>query len=241
MSVQRSPARGARSRLAVGVAAVTIVVVLVRSVLGVGASRSSLCSLRSWSVPLARADGDPASDYLLTRSTFVPPDLGISAADAARLSTTVALAQARGYPIRVALIGSAYDLGSVSLARPQAEAVRALPRPGADARLPRPAAGRDAERLRRRAGRQGAARLRSASSTACPRPARAGHSSSRPGSTACGRSPRRRACASRRRGRRPGGRRVERARLGPRRRWRRGGRCVLGRGGLVVAPPPPGE
>jgi hypothetical protein len=64
-------------------------------------------------VPLAHADGDPASDYLLTRSTFVPPDLGISAADAARLSATVALAQSRGYPIHVALIGSAYDLGSV--------------------------------------------------------------------------------------------------------------------------------
>jgi len=64
--------------------------------------------------PLARADGDPASDYLLTRSTFVPPDIGVSAADAARLSTTVALAQARGYPIHVALIGSAYDLGSIS-------------------------------------------------------------------------------------------------------------------------------
>ena len=66
-------------------------------------------------VPLARADGDPASDFLLTRSTFVPPDLGISAADAARLSATVALAKQRGYPIRVALIGSAYDLGSVGL------------------------------------------------------------------------------------------------------------------------------
>jgi hypothetical protein len=64
--------------------------------------------------PLARADGDPASDYLLTRSTFVPPDIGISAADAARLSATVALARAGGYPIRVALIGSAYDLGSVA-------------------------------------------------------------------------------------------------------------------------------
>ena len=43
----------------------------------------------------------------------MPPDLGISAADAARLSATVALAQSRGYPIHVALIGSAYDLGSV--------------------------------------------------------------------------------------------------------------------------------
>ncbi len=64
-------------------------------------------------VPLARADGDPASDYLLTRSTFVPPDLGISTADAARLSATVAAARSRGYPIHVALIGSAYDLGSV--------------------------------------------------------------------------------------------------------------------------------
>ena len=44
-------------------------------------------------VPLARADGDPASDYLLTRSTFVPPDLGISTGDATRLATTVALAR----------------------------------------------------------------------------------------------------------------------------------------------------
>lgn len=65
-------------------------------------------------VPLARADGDPASDYLLTRATFVPPDLGISAADATRLATTVALARSSGYAIRVALIGSAYDLGSVT-------------------------------------------------------------------------------------------------------------------------------
>ena len=65
-------------------------------------------------VPLARADGDPASDFLLSRSTFVPPDLGVSAAAAQRLSATVALARARGYTIRVAVIGSAYDLGAVS-------------------------------------------------------------------------------------------------------------------------------
>jgi len=65
-------------------------------------------------VPLARADGDPASDYLLTRATFVPPDLGISTGDATRLATTVALARSGGYAIRVALIGSAYDLGSVT-------------------------------------------------------------------------------------------------------------------------------
>jgi hypothetical protein len=64
--------------------------------------------------PLARADGDPASDYLLTRTTFVPPDLGISDGDAARLATAVASARAGGYTIRVAIIGSRYDLGAIS-------------------------------------------------------------------------------------------------------------------------------
>jgi LPXTG-motif cell wall-anchored protein len=63
--------------------------------------------------PLARADGDPASDYLLTQTTFVPPDLGISDADAARLAAIVQSAHAGGYTIRVALIGSRYDLGSI--------------------------------------------------------------------------------------------------------------------------------
>jgi hypothetical protein len=63
--------------------------------------------------PLARADGDPASDYLLTQTTFVPPDLGISDADAARLALVVQSAHAGGYTIRVALIGSRYDLGSI--------------------------------------------------------------------------------------------------------------------------------
>jgi hypothetical protein len=63
--------------------------------------------------PLAHADGDPASDYLLTQQTFVPPDLGISKSDQQRLVTTVSLAHARGFPIRVAIIGSTYDLGSV--------------------------------------------------------------------------------------------------------------------------------
>jgi len=43
----------------------------------------------------------------------VPPDLGISSSDASRLAATVAAARSRGYPIHVALIGSAYDLGSV--------------------------------------------------------------------------------------------------------------------------------
>jgi hypothetical protein len=64
-------------------------------------------------VPAALADGDPASDYLLTQKTFVPPDLGISKADQQRLEKTVSLAHGLGYPVRVAVIGSTYDLGSV--------------------------------------------------------------------------------------------------------------------------------
>jgi hypothetical protein len=65
--------------------------------------------------PLARADGDPASDYLLTRPAFVPPDAGIPAADAARLGALLRQAKARGYPIRVALVSSPADLGSVGV------------------------------------------------------------------------------------------------------------------------------
>jgi hypothetical protein len=64
--------------------------------------------------PLARADGDPASDYLLGQQTFVPPDIDVPPAYANQLLGTVRAAAARGYRIRVALIGSRYDLGAVT-------------------------------------------------------------------------------------------------------------------------------
>ncbi len=65
--------------------------------------------------PVARADGDPASDYLLSRSTFIPPDDGIPTAYANQLIAAVRDAKVRGYTIRVAVIGSRYDLGSVTI------------------------------------------------------------------------------------------------------------------------------
>jgi hypothetical protein len=81
--------------------------------------------LRSWALvvvlaclvaaPAAHADADPASDYLLTRTAFVPPDAGISASDTARLNATLAAAKARGYEIRVAVIATKYDMGSVDV------------------------------------------------------------------------------------------------------------------------------
>jgi hypothetical protein len=63
--------------------------------------------------PAARADGDPASDYLYTRETFVPYDLRIDAQAKRDLVAGVAAANRNGFSIRVALIGDAFDLGAI--------------------------------------------------------------------------------------------------------------------------------
>jgi len=66
-------------------------------------------------VPLARADGDPASDYLLQQASFVPPDTAMSAYDTNELNALLRAAKAAGYTVRVALIASQYDMGSVTV------------------------------------------------------------------------------------------------------------------------------
>jgi len=69
-------------------------------------------------VPAARANGDPASDVLITNQVYVGPEVPISNADRDALTKTVAAANERGYPIRVALIPFTSDLGTaVSLWR----------------------------------------------------------------------------------------------------------------------------
>jgi len=60
----------------------------------------------------AWANGDPASDYLLVQSVFLPFNAKIDPNATARLSDTVRAANRAGYKIRVALIGSRYDLGT---------------------------------------------------------------------------------------------------------------------------------
>jgi hypothetical protein len=72
-------------------------------------------------VPVARANGDPASDILITNQVYIGPEVPISNADRDALVKTVAAANERGYPIRVALIPFTSDLGTaVSLwGRPQ--------------------------------------------------------------------------------------------------------------------------
>jgi hypothetical protein len=64
--------------------------------------------------PAALADGDPASDYLLSQQTFLSPNARISASDSAELNALVTAARQRGYTIRVAVIQSSYDLGAVT-------------------------------------------------------------------------------------------------------------------------------
>ncbi len=62
----------------------------------------------------ARADGDPASDYLLGTQVFLPFDMKLPAAKQAELTSIVRDANKSGYAIRVAVIASAYDLGAVT-------------------------------------------------------------------------------------------------------------------------------
>jgi len=64
--------------------------------------------------PLARADGDPASDYLITYQVFYPYYSNTPKKELSVLQATVADANKRGFPIRVAVITSPYDLGSLS-------------------------------------------------------------------------------------------------------------------------------
>jgi hypothetical protein len=62
---------------------------------------------------VALADGDPASDVLASQALYVPSDGGFSAPQTAPLSGLLAEAQRAGVPIRVALIATQADLGSV--------------------------------------------------------------------------------------------------------------------------------
>ena len=63
----------------------------------------------------ARADGDPASDYLLVQKVFLSYELSPYPQQEHALTKLVAQANKQGFAIRVAVISSAYDLGSVTV------------------------------------------------------------------------------------------------------------------------------
>jgi hypothetical protein len=82
------------------------------------ATRAVLCLLAcslvaGLAAPAGRADGDPASDYLVSQQVFLSYDAKIPAAAQRKLLAAVASANRNGFPVRVALIWSSYDLGSV--------------------------------------------------------------------------------------------------------------------------------
>ncbi len=63
---------------------------------------------------LAWADGDPASDVLIDQAAFLPWDAGATTAQQAQLGAVLRAAGRSGYAIRVAIIASSSDLGSIT-------------------------------------------------------------------------------------------------------------------------------
>jgi hypothetical protein len=58
------------------------------------------------------ANGDPASDYLLVQSVFLPFNAKVDPGATADLSDTIREADKAGFRIKVAVIGTRYDLGT---------------------------------------------------------------------------------------------------------------------------------
>jgi hypothetical protein len=65
-----------------------------------------------FAVPAAQANGDPASDVLITQEVFLPFEAPISKPAQEELTKTVAAANERGFKIRVAVIAFTGDLGT---------------------------------------------------------------------------------------------------------------------------------
>jgi cytochrome c biogenesis protein CcmG/thiol:disulfide interchange protein DsbE len=65
-------------------------------------------------VPIARADGDPGSDVLVYQPLFLGADAGVPVKQQAELGGLLQAARRAGFPIRVAIISSRFDLGAVT-------------------------------------------------------------------------------------------------------------------------------
>jgi len=61
----------------------------------------------------ALADGDPASDYLITQQLFVSFKATFSDSNVTRLRALLDDSKRQGFPLKVAVIAGPYDLGSV--------------------------------------------------------------------------------------------------------------------------------
>jgi cytochrome oxidase Cu insertion factor (SCO1/SenC/PrrC family)/thiol-disulfide isomerase/thioredoxin len=63
---------------------------------------------------VARADGDPGSDVLVYQNLFFGTDAGLSVQQQAELGSLLKAAAGAGFPVRVAIIASPFDLGAVT-------------------------------------------------------------------------------------------------------------------------------
>ncbi|HEY1520817.1 MAG TPA: redoxin domain-containing protein [Solirubrobacteraceae bacterium] len=64
--------------------------------------------------PAARADGDPGSDVLVYQDLFAGSDAGLSVQQQVQLGRLLTAAARAGFPVRVAIIASPFDLGAVT-------------------------------------------------------------------------------------------------------------------------------
>ena len=62
----------------------------------------------------ARADGDPGSDVLVYQNLFAGSDAGLSVQQQVELGALLKAAAGAGFPVRVAIIASPFDLGAVT-------------------------------------------------------------------------------------------------------------------------------
>ncbi len=68
----------------------------------------------AWAASFARADGDPASDYLVTNQVFLTSESAPVSPAERQLVALVRTANQDGFAIRVALVSTDYDLGSIT-------------------------------------------------------------------------------------------------------------------------------
>lgn len=74
-----------------------------------------LLAMAALAAPVGLADGDPASDYLISQTTFVPFSSKPDKAKADELVALLAASKKAGFELRVAVIAAASDLGAVPI------------------------------------------------------------------------------------------------------------------------------
>src|ERR1700742_5182743 len=84
-----------------------------RAVLGTVLALFTVCAVGVLA-PAARADGDPGSDVLVYQSLFVAADADISIPQQVELGDLLTSADKAGFPVRVAVISQAADLGAIT-------------------------------------------------------------------------------------------------------------------------------